>query len=163
MPPPSSHPPKKHHARRPHGREAALDAGAIDKALVPLVPDARDRAFVIRCIIDEGPRHHRGASWALLRMLVAVLEEVGGADGASTTSEPLPIRLPPNVEESSDDAAFPVRLPTRLLGELLDADELRTAIESLRDGPPHHALANTVMALLIEAIHRRLTTRRGGG
>jgi hypothetical protein len=157
--PPSRPPPKKHAARR---REPALDAGAIDAALASSIPDARDRAFVLRCIVDEGPRHHRIASWALLRMLAAVLAELGGADAEPRGVDvaPLPIRLPPSVTSSSEDAVFPIGVPMRMLRDVLDENELATALDALRDGPAHHALANAVMVALIDAIHARV--RRAG-
>ena len=30
--------------------------------LEPWIPGATDREFVVRCILDEGPIHHRGSS-----------------------------------------------------------------------------------------------------
>lgn len=96
-------------------------------------------------------------------MLVAVLDALDGALPKPIPSQPLPIRLPPNVEASPEDAVFPVGLPTRLLGSLLDDRELATALESLSDGPPHHALANALMALLVDAIHARVTAAKEGG
>jgi hypothetical protein len=143
------------------GRQVALDAGPIDAALADIVPDSRDRAFVLRCILDEGPRHHRVASWALLRMLAAVLAEVGGHPARSdAASEPLGMRLPPNVASSSDDAEFPIGVPTRMLREVLDPKEAELALESLRDGPPHHALANAAMAWILEGVYDRVRGRR---
>lgn len=145
------------------GRTVALDAGAIEAALVEIVPDARDRAFVLRCVLEEGPRHHRVASWALLRMLAAVLAEVGGADPETREgpSEPLGMRLPPNVAASSDDADFPIGVPTRMLREVLDEDEAALALACLSDGPPHHALANATMTWLIQAIYERVLRGQG--
>jgi hypothetical protein len=159
-PPPSSRPPRKKHKGE---RRVSLDAKAIDAALVPIVSDPRDRAFVLRCILEEGPRHHRVASFALLRMLARVLEDVGGAapgsgDGASA---PLAMRLPPGVASRSDDAEFPIGVPTALLGELFDEAGAAEALECLRDGPPHHALANAAMAWMIQAIHERVRGSRG--
>jgi hypothetical protein len=156
--PPPPPPKKKHgHAGR-GGREIAFDVAAIDAALAPVVPDRRDRAFVLRCVVGEGPRHHRGASWALLRMLTGVLEHLEPIqpDADELADESIAIRLPPALESASDDAAFPVGMPTRLLRELLDDDELAIALASLTDGPAHHALANAVMATLIERIDRRV-------
>jgi len=158
MPPP---PKKKKHGAGPRGhRDIALDPAAIDAALAPIVPEPRDRAFVLRCVVDEGPRHHRGASWALLRMLAAVLAELGGAEAhPDAAGEPVQMRLPPSLAAATDDGAFPVGVPTRLLGAIMDEDELAVALASLHDGPPHHAVANAVMATLIDAIHWRVTRR----
>jgi hypothetical protein len=172
-PPPSSRPPhheghkgpKGHKGHRGHkaGRADALDAGAIDAALLEIVPDARDRAFVLRCVLEEGPRHHRVASWALLRMLAAVLAEVGGADPETRegASEPLGMRLPPSVAESSDDAEFPIGIPTTMLHDVLDDGEVGLALECLKDGPPHHSLANAAMTWMLQAIYERVQRQKG--
>lgn len=140
-----------------------MDAAAIDTALAEIIADAGDRAFVMRCILEEGPRHHRVASWALLRMLAAVLAEVGGADrdASNEPSEPIAMRLPPSVAASSDDAVFPVGVPTRLLRELMPAKDAELALECLCEGPAHHALANAAMAWMLQAIHQRLQGGRG--
>lgn len=172
-PPPSSRPPHKgpkgppHHGPKAHGgrRGVALDAGAIDAALVAIVPDARDRAFVLRCVLEEGPRHHRVASWALLRLLAAVLAEVGGADEATRDgpSEPLGMRLPPSVAASTDDAEFPIGIPTRMLRDVMDEGEATLALECLSDGPPHHSLANAAMTWMLEAIYERVQRGKAEG
>lgn len=163
-PPPSSRPgrPKRPKPER-HRRDAALDAGAIDAALVGVVPDARDRAFVLRCILSEGPRHHRVASWALLRLLAEILAELGGADPRTLerASEPLDMRLPPSVAASSDDAEFPIGVPTPMLRAVMDRAEADLALECLREGPAHHALANAAMAWLLQAIYDRVRGDRG--
>jgi hypothetical protein len=159
-PPPSSRPPRKKHKHKGE-RRGSLDAKAIDEALEPIVPDPRDRAFVLRCILEEGPRHHRVASFALLRMLSRVLEDVGGAGAAKGASAPLAMRLPPGVASRADDAEFPIGVPTALIGELLDEAGAAEALDCLRDGPPHHALANAAMAWMIQAIHERVRGSRG--
>ena len=156
-PPRHSRPPPPRHSR-PGGKGHALDGDAIDAALAEIVPDARDREFVLRCVLEEGPRHHRVASWALLRMVAALLAEVGGADPAmrDVPAEPVGMRLPPKVASASDDAEFPIGIPTTMLREILDEHEAELALDSLRDGPPHHALANAVMTWLLEAVYMRL-------
>lgn len=156
-------PPRSRSSRPPppkgpkHGRSVALDAGPIDAALSGIVPDARDRAFVLRCVLEEGPRHHRVASWALLRMLAVVLAELGGPDPTtgSGPSEPLGMRLPPNVVSSSDDTSFPIGIPTGMIRAFFDESEAALALECLSDGPPHHLLANATMAWMLEAIYER--------
>lgn len=163
-PPPSSRP---SHRPRHHGADVSLDPAAIDRALAPIIPDPRERAFVLRCVLQEGPRHHRVASWALLGLLAAVVDELGGVDPrtAEGATEPLRMRLPPHVAATSEDSEFPVRLPTRALREVLGVKDADLALECLRDGPPHHALANTLMTWLLEAIYERVrdasATRRG--
>jgi hypothetical protein len=91
-------------------------------------------------------------------MLAAVLAEVGGADAETREgpSEPLSMSLPPSVAAASDDASFPIGIPTRMLGEVLDAGETALAVECLSDGPPHHSLANAAMAWLVQAIYDRV-------
>lgn len=128
-----------------------------------MVVDARDRAFVMRCILDEGPLHHRVASWALLRMLASLIESSGGSSQelAAVETAPLAMRLPPNVASASDEPEFPIGLPTRLLRETLGDADLPLAVECLTDGPPHHALANAAMAWLIEALAHELSRRAG--
>ncbi len=160
-PPRHSRPPPPRHPR-PGSKGRDLDGGAIDAALAEIVPDARDRAFVLRCILEEGPRHHRVASWALLRMLAALLAEVGGADPemGEAPAAPVGMRLPPKLASHSDDGEFPIGIPTTLLNEILDHGEAELALDCLRDGPPHHALANAVMTWMIEALYMRL--RRPG-
>lgn len=126
------------------------------------MPDARDREFVLRCVLEEGPRHHRVASWALLQMLAALLAEVGGADPTTgdAPAEPVGMRLPPKVASASDDAEFPIGIPTTMLREILEEGEAELALDCLRDGPPHHALANAVMTWMLEALYMRI---RGSG
>jgi hypothetical protein len=135
-----------------------LDDDAINAGLAEVVPDARERAFVLRCILEEGPRHHRVASWTLLRLLAAVLAELGDARPTATrgASEPLGMRLPPSVVASSDDAQFPIGIPTSMVNEVMSRREVELALECLRDGPPHHALANAAMAWMIQAIYERV-------
>lgn len=165
-PPPSSRPrrePHEKHRGGKGGRGVALDSSAIDAALTEFVKDPRDRAFVLRCIMEEGPRHHRVASWALLRLLAAVLDELGGAAPGTGDGpmEPLGMRLPPSVAASSDDAEFPIGVPTGLLFDLMSRRDAELALECLREGPPHHALANAAMAWLLQAIHARVRERAG--
>lgn len=95
-------------------------------------------------------------------MLAAVLTDLGGAAPSEDDDElaPLPIRLPPSVEATSDDAHFPIGLATKALRRALDDDETASAVDALRDGPAHHALANAVMVAFIGAIHRRVKERR---
>jgi hypothetical protein len=91
-------------------------------------------------------------------MIAGLLAEVGGADSAmrDAPAEPVGMRLPPKVASASDDAEFPIGIPTTMLREILDEHEAELAIDALGDGPPHHALANAAMTWLIEAIYVRL-------
>lgn len=165
MPPRSSRPPPPPGAgaRRARRGSGSLDAAAIEAALAPVVPDGRDLRFVLRCILEEGPRHHRVASWALLQMLAAVIAELdapSAVDPAGSEASPVPIRLPPAVARSADDSEFPIGVPRRLLERILSREDAATAVDALSDGPPHHALANAAMAWLLEAIYERVQRGR---
>lgn len=113
--------------------ERFIEPGRIDALLAPWVPDPSDRAFVVRCLLDEGPAHHRGANWVLLTLLGelaaqrnatpatdagAVGAEVarGGADVARAAGADVartgaagpdvasvPLRLPPHLARDRDD------------------------------------------------------------
>lgn len=163
--PPPPPPPSPSSARRHerHGRrDIALDAAPIDAALVHVVPDARARAFVLRCILEEGPRHHRVASFTILRLLARIIEDLGGAgpEAPDSTESTLEMRLPPSVASLTDDAEFPIGIPKRMIREVLGEKSAEVALECLGDGPPHHALANAAMAWMLQSIHERL---RGPG
>ncbi len=91
-------------------------------------------------------------------MMAALLAEAGGADPAMRDAavEPVGMRLPPKVASASDDAEFPIGIPTTMLRDILDEHEADLALDALRDGPPHHALANAVMTWMLEALYMRL-------
>jgi hypothetical protein len=150
----------------------------LSALLEPWLPDATDRAFIVRCIALEGPIHHRGASYALLRLLGAALAEAsaaddsrpGGAtsDAAERATPPdhadggayidVPLRLPPHLSTQAADAHYPLRMPTAPLERLAPrgSQEFEALIECLLDGPPHHALANAAMVCLLDALLRTL-------
>ena len=71
-----------------------IDRARIDQLLAPWLPDAADREFVLRCILDEGPAHHRGANYVLLALLVRISDETGRQENAeaaasrSTSADP---------------------------------------------------------------------------
>ena len=128
-----------------------IDRGAVDRLLLPWVPDAEDRAFVLRCLLDEGPAHHRGANYVLLRLLGQLLPApVTASTGPSVE---VPMRLPPHLR-GGDDAVYPLRLPTAALERLAprDSEAFRAMIEALLDGPPQHALANVAMVALLDTL-----------
>jgi len=150
--------------------DAFIDPAAIERVLAPWLPNPQDRAFVVRCITDEGPVHHRGASFVLLRLLGDALAAAGGlpegaTDGAGEgegTHAPVPLRLPPHLaEHSKGDPNYPLKMPLRPLLGLAgdDSASARAMAECLADGPPHHALANAAMLCLVDALLRRLAAR----
>lgn len=129
------------------------------------MPDADERAFVVRCIVGEGPIHHRGASYTLVCLLGLLLEALGteerGARGGK--SVPVPIRLPPHLARD-DDHDYPLSMPlaplTRLAPE--GSPELAALVDCLTDGPPHHALANAAMVCLLDALFAHAERARAG-
>lgn len=147
-----------HHPKHRRHRAERLPSAEIDRALAPFVPDPSDRAFILRCVLEEGPAHHRGASFAILRVLSLAIERLGAPskDLSAIPTTPLTIRLPPHLAEAAEDNAYPIGLPTRALREALGDPELEAAaVDALCDGPAHHALANAMMLWLIEAILSR--------
>lgn len=158
----------------PHHRVPSSDIASfihpteIDEALVPFLPDPGDRGLVVRCLLDLGPAHHRGANYVLLRLLCEVLARLGppalapipAADGA-----PIPMRLPPSLPVQSEETEFPLRLPTRPLERLVPrgSRDFIAMIDCLSDGPPQHSLGNAAMLCLLDAILARLpqTPERG--
>jgi len=133
---------------------------SLDGWLTPLVPDAQDRAFVVRCLIGEGPIHHRGSNYILLALLGHALESCGGAQ-PTLEGAAVPMRLPPHLGEAMAEGNYPLRLPLHALRELAggDAQQLEAMVDCLTDGPPQHALANVVMVSLIESL---LSARAAG-
>lgn len=158
MPPP-------HRPHRPHGRAPAsaitalIRPEAVERLLAPWLPDADERAFVVRCIVGEGPIHHRGASYALLLLLGELLARTDAAPPApagDTTA--VPLRLPPHARpHEGDDHHYPLRMPTAPLERLAPkgSPEFTALVDCLLDGPPHHALANAAMVCLLDALLRR--------
>lgn len=130
-----------------------VDEAQLQQALAPLLPDAGDRRFVTRCLVGEGPLHHRGANFVLLTLLARAVQ-VHGALPPGGGGAPVPMRLPPHLADDAEDGHYPLRLPLRALGDLAggDADRLAAMVDCLTDGPPQHALANVVMVTLIEAL-----------
>ena len=134
-----------------------VDETRLDHLLEPLVPDAHDRKFVLRCLIGEGPLHHRGANYLLLALLGKALEAHGASPApAAADGVAVPMRLPPHLREQVEAGHYPLTLPTAALGTLAggDAVQLHAMVDCLTDGPPQHALANAVMVALLESLVR---------
>lgn len=132
------------------------------------MPAAADRAFVVRCMTEEGPIHHRGASFVLLSLLGRALAAAGGPpdpDGEPPGERaPVPLRLPPHLaEHSRGDPNYPLGIPLAPLRELAAGDPAASAAmaDCLADGPSHHALANAAMVCLLDALLRRLGAAAG--
>lgn len=133
-----------------------VDEPRLNKALADLVPDEVDRNFVLRCLVGEGPIHHRGANYILLSLLTQALTtlEVAPQGSRPTPGVAVPMRLPPYLAETVEEGAYPLTLPTQALAQLANgnAEQLAAMVDCLTDGPPQHALANVVMVTLIERL-----------
>lgn len=123
----------------------------LESLLAPWVPDPEDRRYVVRCIVDLGPAHHRGANYVLLRLLGLAVERRGRKEPPAGPSVPLPIRLPPHLRTQQAEHHYPLPLPTGLLARLVPAGSKAHAamVDCLTDGPPQHALANAAMLCLL--------------
>jgi hypothetical protein len=167
---PMDHPPKQHHAAPapPTAIRALLSADQLEPLLVPFIPDAADRAFVTRCILEQGPIHHRGASFALLSLLSVLLERTGGVPDKPVSGEAIavPLRLPPHLApEHDEDNAYPLRMPLAPLELIAPKGTLafHAFADCLLDGPPHHALANAAMVCALGALLERFPARSSEG
>lgn len=149
---------------RPHHPSEAGQRLEIEALLAPWLADPTDRAFVARCIADEGPEHHRSASYALLRLLGLALAAAGGPPGPPGDAAPIALRLPPHLRRGHTDENFPLGVPLAALARLAPRGSAAFdhLLDCLRDGPPHHALANAAMVCLLDALLRRLEEGRGG-
>lgn len=133
----------------------------MEALLEPWVADPADRAFVARCLLDEGPPHHRGANAALLTLLQRALSHTkpGGRAADLGAMIPVALRVPPHVRESLDagERVYPVAMPSAALERAFpDPRVRRHLVESLTDGPPHHAIANVLMVAMITELLARL-------
>jgi hypothetical protein len=145
---------------------AFIDASRVDALLAAVVPDDEERAFVVRCILGEGPAHHRGANYVLLLLLGMLVDGLGGANMEALRARgttPVPMKVPPHLARPGSMMAYPIDLPTAPLERLAAAGsfEQSAMAECLSDGPPQHALANAAMLWLIGAALDRVGERGG--
>lgn len=156
-------PPPDLHAGHEHPLIAALDRRRIEALAEPFLPDPEQRAFVLRCILDEGPLHHRGDNYVLLRLLGEVLHRLPPPAmlPAAGPSHPVPMRIPPSHQGPGEARAYPLGIPLAPLA-LLGPGTQGVFAECLADGPPHHALANALMLQLLQAILARLDAGGSG-
>lgn len=150
---PSRSPPKPpRHPVPSSAISAFIEPSRVDGLLRALVPDDQDRAFIVRCIVDSGPAHHRGANYVLLALLDRVLQKRGlvPKPPAGNTA-PVPMRIPPHLADKRSPQAFALALPTAPLEALAGGDPqtLAAMIDCVIDGPPQHALANVAMVALL--------------
>lgn len=153
--------PKHHH--KPHKRHGSsavtsfISIRELSHALAPWLPDEADRQFVLRCVLDEGPAHHRGSNYVLLSMLVALAQKLGVSAPSQSPVRPFEMRLPPHLEDEIDEREWPLGVPVRALEALAPGDEraLDAMIDCVTDGPPQHAVANVLMLHLLTAMLER--------
>jgi hypothetical protein len=158
------HPPHHaHHRRVPSSAIASfIDHGRIDRLLEPFVPDAGDRGFIVRCMLDEGPIHHRGTNFVLLALLDELLTASGppAAPPSDERVATIAMRLPPHLEPD-EDGDFALQLPLAPLERLAKpgSPPLQAMIDCLTDGPPQHSLANAAMVRLLGVLLARAPVR----
>ena len=155
--PPKHHPPHKHHHKHPgtHHRIPLPPelASRLEQGLAPLVPDPRERAFALRCVLEEGPAHHRGANAALLLLLLEATRKAGGPWPSQETGKRPRMHLPPHLMEDNPDTSYPVSLPERALRRVTGDDAVtQELVGALLDGPPQHSVANALMVALLEGL-----------
>src|SRR5690349_16064532 len=114
----------------PGAASGFIDASQIDTLLAPLVPDAEDRAFVVRCILTEGPAHHRGANYVLLRLLGELVDALGEPDVEAVRARgtlPVQMKVPPHLTRPGSMMSYPLDLPTGPLERLAAAGSMQQA------------------------------------
>lgn len=156
--------PHPHHPNRAAASAIALllDAERVGRALAPWLPDEAERDYIVRCILQEGPIHHRGSSYALLALAGLIAERLGVDPGeAARAGEPVAMRLPPHLQPTDrEPPAYPLRLDASALPRLGGREGVEAVLaDALTDGPPHHALANVALVDLLSAILRRVESR----
>jgi hypothetical protein len=153
------------HSRVPPAAVSAfIDSSRVDALLAGVVPDDEDRAFVVRCILGEGPAHHRGVNYVFLALLGMLAEGVGAADVGALRARgtmPVPMKVPPHLARRGSLMTYPLDLPTAPLEKLAPAGSVAHSAmaECLVDGPPQHALANAAMLWLLGAALERVGAR----
>lgn len=142
----------------------AADPEALRNALSLLVVDPQDAAFIARCILGEGPAHHRAASWSLI-VLAAEIASRLGCSPASEDDQPadavrIPLRLPPH--RLREDDAFPLEMPVEPLRAIVGRErDVEALADALVDGPAHHALANAALVGIFNRILEQISGASG--
>jgi hypothetical protein len=149
-------PPPRH--ATDHPLDSAIDHARIDRVLSAIVTDPDDRAFLRRCMLDEGPAHHRGDNYVLLALLGEVLARLPAGTTADTPQQPLTMRLPPVHQSAAAPKTYPIGFPTDAVELVAGGDPARrdVLLACLGDGPAHHAVANAAMVGLLHQILHRL-------
>lgn len=142
---------------------ALIQSAPIDAMLARWVPEPEERAFVVRCMLEAGPVHHRGANYVILLLLAQLLERVSPATVKPSGEELalIPMRLPGHHGSSRDLRSYPLRLAIAPLRHLAADDERRLGamVDCLTDGPPQHALANAAIVNALGLLLEQLNTQ----
>src|SRR5690606_9515312 len=82
----------------------------------------------------------------------------GGPVSTPGPAAPIALRLPPHLRRGHADENFPLGVPLAALERLAPqgSPAFTALLDCLRDGPPHHALANAAMVCLLGALLERL-------
>ncbi len=131
-----------------------IDRQELERILEPFVPDSGDRQFVTRCVVAEGPAHHRGANYVLLRLLARALEAAHARPAPPADGLPVPMHVPPHLKREGTAQTYPLRLPIHALKPLAKAGsrDVEAMADCLTDGPAQHAVANVLMVSMLEAL-----------
>jgi hypothetical protein len=130
-----------------------IDHGRVDALLRPWLPDDRDRAFVVRCMLDEGPAHHRGATYTLLALLGEAVRRRGAVPALDPRAVPVPMRVAAHHADPAEHV-YPLGVPRGALEAIAGpgSPAVDAMLDCLTDGPSHHALANAACVCLISAL-----------
>ena len=159
-----------------------IERADVDALLARRVPSEADRRWLVRCLVDTGPAHHRGANYVLLELMAKVLERLPADERDADVEHavaPVRMRVPPHLRagghkkkkgpahhnapaHAEEDGVFPLGLPLAPLALLApEGSEAQAAmIDCLTDGPPQHALANALMVDLLGEMLRRLPAQQ---
>jgi len=153
-----------HDPHRPSARDIrlAIDPTRIEQLLARWVGDPGERRFLARCIVDEGPAHHRGASYVILALLQRLLDRRPAPESVpGTRTVRVEMRLPPHLREQAVAGEYPLDLPLAALAGIVPqhSPEERALADCLIDGPAHHALANVAIVRAIYELALRLEPR----
>jgi len=157
-------PPPSHLHRSQSAVTRFIRSEEIETLLERWVPEAADRRFLVRCLVEEGPLHHRGANYVVLRLMADLVRAVGADRDGEPRGEglPIPMRLPPHLrKEATEDAEYPLRLPERAIQRLAPpgSRDFDAIVDCLADGPPQHAVANVLMVTLLHELLDRVEGR----
>jgi len=137
---------------------AAIQPDRLEKLLAPWLPEPADRAFVVRCLVGEGPHHHRGSNYVLLSLLGLLLERTAITVDPHAPTAQVPMRLPPHLLEHNPEGHYPLLMPLAPLKRLAPEGSAAflAMVDTLTDGPPQHALANAAMVAMLDVLLARM-------